>query len=410
MSTTAERENRVLSRITLITALGDFLSFFAVLQWLNQTGVSAIIGGFSVVLKSLAVGAGGILLPLALRKFSTRTVMIASQFVSFITASGLLAMILLGRNDVWPIFTLFFVQSLLKQLFDGARESHSQALASHDEQMTLQAQLLSSFFGAQFIGPVVSFILIRFLRIEIPVALDALSFLVAGVMATAVEKRRVQMEAIHVLRPLKYIWSRPLLRDIFLLRSVGFWFSIGLFNYLLFSVVSEHYGLTLVYSAWVYSLMGLGAAISATWLRSPDGFKKTRFAGLNEGVMAMVAQIAFAITILAFIRLPSFSVALVVLVGTGLVMGLNAVATQTIRRKLCAADEFPEVVGLELVVGRLSDGLVSSIAGLSIAAGIVGYQGWLVVAAVVLFGSAAMHSRFIQKSAWQVLVAPVRGD
>jgi len=248
------------------------------------------------------------------------------------------------------------------------------------------------------------------LRIEIPVALDALSFLVAGVMATAVEKRRVQMEAIHVLRPLKYIWSRPLLRDIFLLRSVGFWFSIGLFNYLLFSVVSEHYGLTLVYSAWVYSLMGLGAAISATWLRSPDGFKKTRFAGLNEGVMAMVAQIAFAITILAFIRLPSFSVALVVLVGTGLVMGLNAVATQTIRRKLCAADEFPEVVGLELVVGRLSDGLVSSIAGLSIAAGIVGYQGWLVVAAVVLFGSAAMHSRFIQKSAWQVLVAPVRGD
>ena len=56
-------DNRILSKITFITCLGDFLSFFAILQILSSLGSSVAVSAFSVVVKSFAIGVGGVLLP-----------------------------------------------------------------------------------------------------------------------------------------------------------------------------------------------------------------------------------------------------------------------------------------------------------------------------------------------------------
>ena len=398
-TTGAAQENRRLAFITQVTSFGDFISLFAVLKWLSDSGVSAAVGGYAVVVKSLGVGVGAALIPLALSRSSTQAVILLSQLLSALCSLFLLALIFrhevhAGTHSIVATFGLIFGQTVLKQLFDGARETHSKVLSVGMHPMSAQAQLLASFYGAQFLGPIASFALIQWFPVTVPLILDAASFLMAAGLALRLTGRDIRSTAVHVLRPLAYLGCNPLLRDIVLLRSVVFWFSIGLFNYLLFSVVTDHYGLPLTYSAWIYSAMGLGAAVSSSILRGSRG-AHARLLRLNEGALACGAQLAFAALVLAFFNLPSFPVALVALAALGLAMGANAVATQTLRRKFSTDAQFPEVVGFELILGRIADVSLSSLAAVTLLSHSMSYKAWLWVSVSVLVISAMLHLRFL---------------
>jgi hypothetical protein len=44
----------------------------------------------------------------------------------------------------------------------------------------------------------------------------------------------------------------------------------------------------------------------------------------------------------------------------GFFMGINAVATQAIRRQLTSNDQFAEIVGLEAILGKLTEFIIAS--------------------------------------------------
>lgn len=383
-------ENQLLERMTFVTSIGDFLSFFALLRYFSDLGVPPSIAGYSVVVKTVAVATGGVVLPYLVRRYNTRKIVLSSQLLSFVFSSALLALVLNRSSFVPVLFGIQFGLNLLKQVFEGARETHSKSLNVSQRQLTAQAKLLSSFYGSQFIGPIVSFFLVSYLPLHIPFVLDAGSFLVAGVMALGLRAAPCVDERIHILRPLTYLFNRPLLRDLFFLRSVGFWFSIGLFNYLLFSVITEKHGLTLIHSAWVYSILGAGATVATFIIAKWKEYRSMP----SEGVMATFAQLVFGVAILGFLWIENRALIWPVLFTAGIAMGCNSAATQALRRNLTTQGEFAEVVGLELVFGRAADALVSTVAALTLRSGVVGFESWLILASLVLFILGPVHLRF----------------
>jgi predicted MFS family arabinose efflux permease len=148
------------------------------------------------------------------------------------------------------------------------------------------------------------------------------------------------------------------------------WIPIGIFNYILFSVVTEHYGLDLLNSAWVYIAIGVGSYMASTWLRFKRGWVSER----QDSTIAFIGFFVLALTRLAFMKLPDFSWALLAMAVGGICNGANAVVTQSLRRKICSAERLPEFIGLELLVGRLADWCVSTLLLLLFSKKLIGYE------------------------------------
>jgi hypothetical protein len=309
---------------------------------------------------------------------------------------GLIALLAFNGSAPWPIYVLWVAQTVLTQLFDGARESYSKSLGTVQNQRTLQAELLYSLYGAQVIGPVISFFLIKGFGPIPPLCLDALSFAAAAWMCSKLPPVG-QTQSYSLLRPFRYLGKNPALLRIFLLRSVGYWIPVGLFNYLLFSVVLDKFGLTTLDSAWTYVAIGLGSAVSSGVLRRNRGM----LSGASDAVIAAAALGLLALMRLAFLFSPSYLLALLALTVGGLCNGANAVTTQSLRRKLTSDEQFPEVVGLELVVGRVTDWLASTLMfsamvrlGIGFQAGIWLSSAMLSVLAILHFGKVLREVRW----------------
>lgn len=87
--------------------------------------------------------------------------------------------------------------------------------------------------------------------------------------------------------------------------------------------------------------------------------------------------------------IPSFKLALAFVFITGLAMGVNAISTQSLRRRLSTAEQLPEVMGLEFLIGRVTDILVMT--GMAAA---LSYQTGVLVAVAWFFVSGILHLRF----------------
>jgi|GEM_PF-2097278 len=375
----AEEENRLLARVTFATSLGDFISYFAVLLIVQDISKSTALAAYTVAVKTLGVALGGAFFPRVASWFGFRTLLIWSQFFSGVLIAGLFVLSLYpSQGAAFCILGILFVQTILKQFFESAREARSriiedgvaaQAMAKATVQRGFQAQLLQGFYSAQILGPLLSYVFIRKLGVHIPLVFDALTFFVAAWLCRKVghdfETRRFR-----IFRPLEYIWRRPEMLSLFLIRSVGMWIPIGIFNYVLFVVIADYYKIDLLNSAWVYIAIGVGSLISTSLLRSQKGWWSQR----QDATVAVFGFALLALTRLAFINLHSFYWALLVLALGGICNGANATVTQSLRRKICSAHELPEIMGLELFVGRLCDWGVSTLLLYFMTRGMIGYK------------------------------------
>jgi hypothetical protein len=253
------------------------------------------------------------------------------------------------------IFALLFVQSFLKQLFEAARESRSKIIAQANQHRSFQTDLLHSFYTAQFIGPVLSFFIIKYLHILVPVYLDALSFFICAVLALQVGKT-YEVESYGVFRPLSYLHKNPQMLRIFLIRSIGMWVPISIFNYSIFPVVQNHFNLNLLNSVWIYVAVGLGSFAATTVLRK----KLKLIEQTSDWRLAQIGFFCIAITRLGFANLNSFYLALGVLSLGGFFNGMNAAVTQSLRRTHATSKQLPEIIGLELVVAKVTDWLTAT--------------------------------------------------
>ncbi|MGE0616311.1 MAG: hypothetical protein AB7P04_11790 [Bacteriovoracia bacterium] len=388
-----QKENRVLSFTTFITSFGDWLSYFAWVVFLYKQSGSVAIAAYSVPLRSLAVGVGGWTGPYLMRFLSLRQILVGTQLVSaailffFAIAMGM-------GHAVSPAVALglVFFSTAMKQYFEMARETYSQGLGEVGHQRSLQAEILQGLYSAQFLGPLFALGFLQIVPMGWIFVLDGTSFLISASLCASLRgDRRAETVRASSLRPLGYLRRYPGLLQIFLIRSMGYWIPISLFNYLLFSVVTDHYGLPVEHSAIIYALTGLGSLVAAVNLRAGRSRAARWAATLSDAKLAFLALAVLAVTRFLLIELPHFAWALLVLFISGLCNGVNAVTTQSLRRKLATPEQFPEVVGLELLVGKFFDWGVGTLAAAALLNHWLTYQSGMWLSAALTLALAFLH-------------------
>lgn len=379
-------ENSLLARINFVTTVGDFLSYFAMLSCADSMGYPAILIGFSVALKAFANAIGAATVPRCIALFSSRGGILGTQLLSLGLSAVTFAMVLTGHFDIYVFFAITIAQTLLKQVFDGSRETHSKNLAASAPQRGLQAQISFSLYGAQLIGPVLAFSLIKWTPLWVPLGLDVVSFMIAVLLSLRLSPGKQGAKPSNIFRPLfSYLWEktpeRARLRRVFFVRSFGIWSGMGLFNYLLFDAVSRNFGKDLYFVTWIYASIGLGGALGATVLK--DRFSELH-RNLGDGTLCLIGNLGFVAMILTLVSIPSFWTMIVFMCLAGIGMSLNGIASQTVRRESTSPSEFPEIVGLEMFSGRLiSDFGLCLIAKETMARGILSTNAWIYIGAAL---------------------------
>jgi hypothetical protein len=344
------------------------------------------------------------LFPAMLSRLNTKRLLILSQ----ISSGSLVAITAIYASfatlpSATYVLALFFLQNIFQRFFEGARESYSRGLGSHSEQRTLQAELLHGLYSAQVIGPIAAFILIVYVSMTLPLYLDAGSFLIAAMLClrlpSSVNFKTSKPANYSIFSPLVYIWKDRALAEIFLLRAVGFWIPVGISNYLVFNVITDHYNLTVIHSAWSFAATGLGATLSSIVLRYyPTSGANTLFQkfqryfwNVSDGKIAFSALVVFGLTQVAFLKLPSLGMALFFIFIGGVCAGFNAISTQSLRRKITPLAQFPEVLGLEMLVSKLTDWVIASLCFWIVAEKKLTYEDGIWVAAISLVLLGVLH-------------------
>ena len=408
----AHRENQLLSWLSAITSVGDWLTYFAVLKIGYSISGSVALASLSMASRSLAIAVSAIAIPLVLDRWGTKRILTVSQWMGVVSV-GAFAVFLIsysGHISLVGVYSLLFVSTISKQLFEAARETHSKSLTDHDaEHRIFQAHLLRGVYQAQVWGPALAFVLLRFFPDSVAIVLDALSFGVAALLcAKLTELPRVTsatgLRSLAWGRAFEAMKRKPLLRDLTLLRSIGFWIPNALLNVLLLQLVVDHFGQGLESSALFYSLLGLGAALVSGALANhrleQRGNKLDWLGERSDATLAITGQFLYAALAPMLLVAAHFSVGLAIILGIGGAMGLNTVATQSLRRRLTTSAEFPHVVSFELVLGRLTDvivmtGLIAALVQHRIS---IGFAVFLVSVGFNLSALAHLRFRVIDRS------------
>lgn len=397
-------ENKKLSQMSFVTTVGDFLTMFALIEILYNLTGRVELAALAVTVKSGAYLVSSVVFPTLTNFFTHRKLILATQWLSFVIMASLCLVVpTLFDSPQWDswdsagLLGILALQAFLKRIFENSRESYSRDLRTQTTHRSFQAELLHAFYKAQFIGPILSVALIYYLPIQIPLAIDALTFLVAALIGSTLHRDEISVVKRHILAPLSYLHKHSGLLYIFFLRSTAYWIPVGIFNYLLFGVVKEHYGLQLIQSAWVYAAIGLGSMMASHMLRDSLTRKRRWLGKLPNGPLAAGALAVLALTRVAFVNLPSFEIAMIVLVISGACNGLNATATQAIRSHLTTPKNFPEVVALEQIVAHIVNFAVQMLCLWAIQNDSLGFTEGIYISSVMLIVLALMH---LKKSLW----------
>ena len=357
-------ENKLIKWMTFITSMGDHFTFFSVVILTQQLFKNVWLSSYNVAIQALAIAVGCFLIPKTLSRFKVKHIFFCTQFISMIAVLFLFVGI---KNETIhspiTLYAVLFVVTVLWQIYTAARESFSKNQTKNvSEHRTLQAEILEGFFSAQIFGPPLAAFLILKFNATLPLVIDGISFGVCALLALFIRSEIKLERKASLLKPLKYFSEKPLLKKIFLLRTVGFWVPISIFNLVLFPMAEEQFknilnpGNELLGTAIFYSLLGFGATIGTLSVRK--GFFKSSL--LGDGKLAFYCQIMMGITLLLLIPNFNFIFNQVIFFINGTFMGINALATQTIRRKLATNEEFVEVIALEPIFGRSIDYAVAS--------------------------------------------------
>lgn len=388
--------NKLLSNSTFLNSTGDFVVFFSLLNYLNISTQNIYIAAYGVSVKSIGIALGAFVFP-----FLGNYIPVKKLLVSSIALNNLILIVLwYFVNQKYPSLAILIAMALVSftiQIFSGVRESYSRTLGDIPEQRGLQAQILSSFYGAQLLGPILGFFIGLYSTPAIGILIAFILNLMSIFSLLKLPSQTKRFSGANILRPFLYLrWNKPL-THILIMRSVLQWIPIGLFNFLMFPVVEKKYELNGIYSAWIYVVIGIGS-IFAAFVTKPDLFLRyplaqhiiKKISSMKDFELAFTAMVLLSLTRFSMVIVPNLeSFLLIGLIG-GFANGLNAVSTQTIRRKLCDSRQHPEIIGLEVIFGRITDWVVGTVCVYGITQNVFDYKTGVVVSGIILLILAIM--------------------
>lgn len=387
-----ENENKFMSRISMITSLGDFVSLFAVLLLLEKSGIGPEYNGLNIIFQASAFSLSAMFYPYLVNNLGTKAIIFLSQLISIFASAIILVLYFSNSISLVPFLACTFLLTFCYQAFDNAKNHHSKLIGkSDDHHKKNEVQLLKYFFGAQTIGPLISLALISKFPLWVPLVFDITTFIVCVFLSTKLKVHITKKLESSFLKPFEYIWDFPDLRDITILRSIGFWFGAGIFDYLMIPALTLNYGKSISNLAIIYSTLGLGGAIGVSLIRNPKTELPWFLGKLNMWIGAVIGNLGMTLTMIYFWNQESFLNCGLISVLHGIFMGVLAGSSQSMRKIAASEKQFPEIISIEIAFGRLTAFLFPFIIFKLITTSDISYEKFKFLPAVCSFSLAAIY-------------------
>jgi hypothetical protein len=304
----AMRDARLLGKITSITTFGDFLTYFAVVKLIYEihgNAFSAAFGGIGV--GSAAAVFSGLSVPYLKRYLNTKTLIVLTQVVSAISIAFLYFFVSENMfSSTIPFIIILFLQTFCSKAYEASRDTHTHSLNENSsDHKNVQAILLSGMYGAQFLGPIGAFVLLKNFSYELPVALDLFTFIISIFLSFRLSRGARLSATIHVFGSISHIKRSPALAKLFLLRTVGFWVPASFFNVMIYEAAVERFQVGVEFAGVIYAVIGLGSLLGALEIRKDRSFLFGALGAQPLNRIAAVAQVGFAVSILCMFFLPT---------------------------------------------------------------------------------------------------------
>jgi MFS family permease len=352
-----------LQRITFITAVGDWLSYFAAVQAVavltNGVGYAAGL----IALKSLASGITGLFVGRLLNSVDARRVLLGSQTIG--AALSTIAALGAWYGGTAGIALLAIVScghSAVRITFEIARETLSRIeQKSVEESRSASATLMRGLYGAQFVGPALAWGLLTALKAEYVFLMDAGSFAIAALLCLSLPHRLIESKEASKL--LSWVWNPDQMR-LLIARGVLLWMSIALLNAYNYPIITQVIGgeISLVAASYIVGALGMFVAASILGDRGSFGFR----VGRDDFAVYLIGGLIGIAVRGAFAELHQPLTVWITFFVMGIGTSLMAVSSQSMRRKLCSPAEFPSFLATENLLARGTEFLFGALAAWTI--------------------------------------------
>jgi len=281
--------------------IGSQVAAFAVVWWLTQqTGSAKVLAGLTIAQLLpqvfLAPFAGALV-----DRWNRRMVMIGADGLAALLAGVLALLFLTGQIQVWQIYAITFIRSLLGAFHFAAFQA-STSLMVPDEQLSRVAGMNQTLWGAlNIVAPPLGALLLSVLTFPQIMAIDVVTALIAitPMLFVSIPQPARQAAsaatasiAAEVREGFVYLWHWPGARLLLFgsaLLNALIWPAMSLMPLL----VTEHFGGGAMQLGWMNSAWGIGMVAGGLTLSAWGGFKRKTYTvalGLTGGAIGLLVS------------------------------------------------------------------------------------------------------------------------
>ncbi len=356
--------NNRLSRLTLITIAGDFISLFS-FAFLFMSGGNGLLAGLVIPIKACACIISTLSFPRLINKIGARSLISISQLIPFFS-SALIAILVFTKTETRIFIAIaFFVESFFSFCFQTTRSSFPKLITDLckeegvDSEVSeqLQASTEHAHQKGVFIGSLAFFIMTFFLKFPIAFLLiiNAISFLIAFIISIRIPQIPIQSR-LSLLGAINKIRAQPKLLIIFFIRTFGLWVPISLFNTSMYGVTTNQYSL----SPSFFSLVGVCSAFGAIYVHKKYGSEgPNRLKEIGLADRGIIGSILYLLSMLILARLsnPLTGGFILILIGAANAFLINS--SRSILSSSTSSSGNSEILNLDSFCGRIIDIIVS---------------------------------------------------
>lgn len=312
-----------------ISNLGSSFTFFALPLLVYALTGSALNLAITTALEFVPYLFFGLIIGAWTDRLDRKRVMITVDILRAISVATIPLMSALDLLTVWWVYGIGFVNSTLNIFFDSAQFAAIPHVVGRDDLVRANGRVQASFQGAQIAGPVVAGTLASVLPIAQVLWFDSVSFLISAISLWLVvasfnddredpERRTIKKDVVEGIR---FVIGHPVLRTISIMMALYNFVSTTITTQLvLFADVrldASRAQIGLLYA-------GMSAGIASISLLAGQFRKRWSFS-----VVALGALVVDGVLTLAFARVTSFPLAIVLLSlasGFGLLFNIQTIS------------------------------------------------------------------------------------
>ncbi len=283
-----------------VSNLGSSLSRFAIPLIVFELTGSALNLGIATAAEFLPYLLFGLVIGALADRLDRKRMMILTDIGRALAMAAIPILASLGALDVWWIYGLAFLTSVLTIFFDTGEFAAIPSLVGQEDLVRANGRIQASYSAASIAGPLLAGLLVTALPITAVLFFDALSFLVSAASLSTVgasfnvasDERKASSIREDVVEGLRYVLGHPVLRNISAMMAlVNFVGSTSGAQIVLFA--KERLGASDPRVALFYSAGSAGVVVlslSAGLLRRRWTFSQVALGALMLSGMSLVAM------------------------------------------------------------------------------------------------------------------------